>query len=161
MDLFKRGIFGLKKTLAGLREELDEHLAAINENTDEIQANYAYAQEMDNKMEQLSSRLDRIEVLLLGQPKRFTVQPLTHPEKQVFLVLYTEEMPLTYADLAKRTSYPESLVKQHIACLIEKGIPLVKSYINSTPFIKLNPEFKELQAKENLLNLSLKSFVED
>ncbi len=160
MSLFKRGIFSFKSTIAQIREELDEHLTAINENTSEIQANYSYLQELENKLDHLAARLDRIETLLEGQPKRFSIKPLTYQEKQIFLTLYTEEAPLTYADIAKRTTFPESLVQQHISSLIEKGIPIIKSYINTAPFMKLNPEFKELQAKTNLLNLSLKSFVE-
>jgi len=158
MTIFKRLFGGM---LAQFRDELDEHRAAINENTDEIQSNYAYAQELHQKLSQLAERLGHIELLLEGQVKRFEVHPLTNPEKQVFLVLYTEEKPLTYADITAQTGYTESLVQHHLTSLIEKGIPIIKSYFNGTPFMKLNPEFKELQAKENLLNLSLKSFVED
>ena len=161
MSIFTKGIFGIKKALGLIREELDEHLSAINENTNEIHTNYAYTQEIDNKLNQFAARIDRLEILLEGQPKRFNIQPLTHPEKQVFLVLYTEDMPLTYTDISQRTTYTDQAVKLHLASLIEKGIPIIKSYFNSTPFMKLNPGFKEQQAKENLLNLSLKSFVED
>lgn len=158
MAIFKR-LFG--RMLAQFRDELDEHRTAINENTDEIQSNYAYGQELHQKLDQLAERLGRIELLLEGQVKRFEVHPLTYQEKQVFLVFYTEEKPLTYADIAAQTGYTEALVQHNISSLIEKGIPVIKSYFNSTPFMKLNPEFKELQAKENLLNLSLKSFVEN
>lgn len=151
----------VRATLTQMRDELDEHLRAINENTEEIQFNYAYVQKMDNKLDQLASRLDRIELLLEGQAQKPAVQPLTYAEKQVFLVLYTEEAPLTCADIAERTSYPEALVRQHITDLIEKGIPIIKSYFNNMSFIKILPVFKERQAKENLINLSLKSFVEN
>ena len=161
MNVFKRGIFSFKNTLTQLREELDEHLTSINENTGEIQTNYAYMQELENKIEHISTRLDRIEMLIEGRSSRPYVQSLTFSEKQVFLVLYTEEVPLTYANIAQRTSYPEALVKQYVVGLIEKGIPVIKSYFNTTAFMKLNPAFKELQAKENILNLSLKAFVED
>ena len=149
----------VKNILSQMREELDEHLHAINENTEEIQSNYAYVQKLDTKLEQVMARLNHIELLLEGQSKKPAIQPLTHAEKQVFLVLYTEETPLTYTGIAERTGYTECIIQQHIANLIEKGIPIVKSYINSTPFIKVQPEFKEMQAKENLINLSLKSFV--
>lgn len=152
--------FGLKQVLKQVRDELDDHFTAINENTDEIQSNYSYLQELENKLEQLTERIARIEVILEGQQKRFQIQPLSSHEKQVFLTLYTEEVPLTYADIARRTCIEEALVKHHIASLIEKGIPLIKTYLNATPFLKLDTQFKEVQAKENVLNLSLKSFVE-
>jgi hypothetical protein len=158
--VLKRGIFGVKGTLSQFREELDEHLLAINENTGEIQTNYTYVQDLHNKLDQLAARLDRIETLLEGQPQRFSVQPLTYAEKQVFLVLYTEESPLTYGEIAQKTGFSDALVQQYTTNLIEKGIPIIKSYFNSTPFMKLNPQFKEAQAKGNLLNLSLQSFVD-
>lgn len=144
-----------------MREELDDHFAAINENTNEIQSNYAYVQKLENKIDQVLARLDRVEMLLEGQAQRPSIKPLTHAEKQIFLVLYTEEAPLTYSGIAGFTGCSEALVKHHIADLIEKGVPIVKSYFNGNPFLKLNPKFKEQQAKENIINLSLKSFVDD
>jgi DNA-binding MarR family transcriptional regulator len=131
--VLKRGIFGIKHNLAQLREELDD---------------------------QISTRLDRIEMMLEGQAQRYNVQPLTYPEKQVFVVLYTEETPLTHIEIAQRTEYTEALVQQYVTNLIEKGIPIIKSYFNSKPFMKLNQQFKEAQAKNNILNLSLQSFVD-
>lgn len=151
----------VKNILSQMREELDEHLHAINENTEEIQSNYAYVQKLDAKLEQVMARLGHIELLLEGQAKKPCIQPLTHAEKQVFLVLYTEETPLTYGGIAERTGTPECVVQQHITNLIEKGIPVIKSYINGTPFLKVPLEFKDMQAKENIINLSLKSFVEN
>jgi hypothetical protein len=151
----------IKMSLAQVREELDEHLGSINDNTDEIQSNYAYVQKLGDKIDRLVSRLDRIEMLIEGQQKSHTVQPLTYAEKQIFLVLYTEEVPLTYADIVQRTGFSDALVKHHLNCLIEKGVPVIKSYFNATPFMKIHPGFKEKQAKENVINLSLKSFVPD
>jgi hypothetical protein len=144
-----------------MREELDEHLHAINENTEEIQSNYAYVQKLDAKLEQVMARLNHIELLLEGQSQKPAVQPLTLAEKQVFLVLYTEEIPLTYAGIAERTGYAECVVQQYLSNLVGKGIPIIKSHLNGTPLIKVAPQFKEMQAKENLINLSLKSFVEN
>lgn len=161
MISFQLGKAKLKKVVQQIREEIDEHLNAINENTNEIQANYSYVQKLDNKIEQVILRLNRIEILLEEQPKHNPVKPLSHAEKQVFLVLYTEEQPLAYGDIAERTGYPEALVKHHVAVLIEKGVPIIKSYLNATPFMKIHSQFKEMQAKENVINLSLKSFVED
>ena len=161
MISFRLGKATLKKIVQQIREEIDEHLNAINENTNEIQANYSYVQKLDGKIEQVMARLNRIEMLLEEQQPTHPVKPLSYAEKQVFLVLYTEEQPLTYGDIAERTGYPEALVKHHVGDLIEKGIPVIKSYLNATPFMKIHPQFKEMQAKENVINLSLKSFVED
>ena len=159
MALFKLG--KARELMQQIREEIDGHLDAINENTAEIQANYSYVQKLDTRLEQVMARLDKIEAMLQEQPERNTVKPLSYPEKQVFLVLYTEEKPLSYGEIAHRTGYSEALVMHHIAELIEKGVPIIKSYFNTKPLIKIHRDFKELQAKENVINLSLKSFVEN
>ncbi|MBW2963415.1 winged helix-turn-helix domain-containing protein [Candidatus Woesearchaeota archaeon] len=162
-DKIKQTISQIKEEVSfpfsQVKEEIDEHLAAINENTQEIQANFAFLLELDSKIDKLSQRLDKIEFMLSEEPQKIEVKPLNHPEKQVFCVLYTEEAPLTYEDISNRTGLSANLVREYISALIEKGIPLTKSYYQSRPFLKLDPEFKEMQAKENLVNLSLASYV--
>jgi len=145
--------------LSQIKEEIDEHLAAINENTQEIQTNFTFLLELDSKIDKLSQRMDKIELMLLDKPHKIEVKPLDHPEKQVFCVLYTEEAPLTYEDISNKTNFSSAMVREYISALIEKGIPLTKSYYQGRPFLKLDQDFKELQAKENLVNLSLMSYV--
>lgn len=145
--------------ISQIKEEIDDHLAAINENTQEIQANFAYLSELSSKMDKLAQRLDHIEMMLSQNPKKIEIQPLSCSEKKVFLTLYTQEAPLTYEDISKETQMSISLVREHINSLIEKGVPVVKTYFNTRPFLKLDRHFKELQAKENLVNISLKSFI--
>lgn len=147
--------------LSQIREEIDDHLTAINENTQELQSNFAFLLEMDAKFDKLSQRLEKVERLLAEQPQKIEVKPLNYPEKQVFRVLYLEEAPLTYEDIAHKTGLSLALVSEYVSALIEKGVPLIKSYYQSKPFLKLNPEFKELQAKENLINLSLTSYCQN
>lgn len=159
--IFKRGIFNpIKVQLKQLKEALDEHRLSINDNSAEISSNYSYLCEINSKIDKLASRLDQVEMQLNSQPRRLEIKPLNYAEKQVFLVLYTEEAGLTYADIALKTGTSPQLVREYLDKLIEKGVPITKSYYNSTAFVKLNQAFKELQAKENLINLSLKSFVE-
>ena len=43
------------------------------------------------------------------------------------------------------------MVNEYLARLVEKGIPLMKKFINGASYIRLNPEFKRVQAKENIL----------
>ena len=145
--------------LSQIKEEIDDHLTAINDNTQEIQSNFAFLLELDSKIDKLSQRLDKLDLLLAEQPQKIEVKPLNYPEKQVFCVLYTEEAPLTYEDIANKTGFSSALVREHISALIEKGIPLTKSYYQGRPFLKLDQNFKEIQAKENLVNLSLMSYV--
>lgn len=165
---FQRGVIGSKMSnlIRGIRGEfynikraLEEHLTAINENTSEIQALFDYLQEMDIKVEKLSQRLDQLQISQGLEVPKPTVLPLNHTEKKVFLALYTEEIPLTYREIAERAKLPLSLVPECISSLTGKGIALSRNFCNGQLFIKINPEFKELQAKEKLINLSLESFM--
>ena len=144
----------MSKKFDEIRNALEEHLSSINENTSEIQALFDYLHEMDVKIEKISQRLD----LLQLDTKKTHVAPLNQLEKKVFLTLYTEETPLAYEELAVKTDMPVAIVQDCISALINKGIPFQRTYLNSKLFLKLKPEFKERQAKENLINLSLESF---
>ena len=166
------GITRLNKSLRNeftkIKHEFEEHLQAINENTNEISANYEYICEIEGKLDRLSSRVDQIQMYLeAGTPnfaaKRsdFDVKRLNRREQEVFLVIYTLEEELgsvTYGDIAKRLDISEQLAGSYVTSLIEKGVPIIKRYINSRPHMKLDPEFKTLQAKENILQLSLQEF---
>ncbi len=152
----------MEKEFAKIRQELEEHLSAINENTTEIQALFDYFQEIELKIEKVSQRLDAIQLSTLDQPLSLKplVSPLNHVEKKVFLVLYTEETPLSYHEIGNKAKLPYSIIPECVSSLTTKGIPLLRSFYNDQLFLKLDPQFKEVQAKENLVNLSLHSFME-
>ena len=162
-DKIKQTISQIKEEvsfpLSKVKEEIDEHLSAINENTQEIQSNFAFLLELDSKIDKLSQRLDKIDLILSEKPQKIEVKPLNLPERQVFCVLYTEEAPLTYEDISNKTGLSSALVREYISALIEKGVPLTKTYYQGRPFLKLDKNFKEIQAKENLVNLALTSYV--
>lgn len=152
--------FELKEALNSVKTELDGHLEAINQNTSEIQTSYECVNEVNDKLEKLTERIEAIEIFLqkysnfTAIEKSFEVKPLTKTEQQVFLIIYAledEKGLVSCADIIKKTDLPGYVVSEYISRLIEKGIPLMKKYINSAPYIKLNPEFKRLQAKENIL----------
>lgn len=145
----------LKKEVDSMRVELDDHLTAINENTNELQSNYEYLCELDKKIEKLSQRLEEIQlhVSTFLPHKDYEIAPLTKPEKDLFVVLYGSEKPLSYDELAANLSISENLAKSYVNILIEKGIPIILRFINSEPFVLLDPQFKELQAKNELIKL--------
>ena len=152
--------FGLKEALESVRKELDEHLEALNENTSEIQTNYECMNEVNDKVEKLAERVESIEIFLQQHSnftaieKSFDVKPLTQTEKDVFLVIYAledERGLVSCEQIRKKTGLAPYIVNDYLSRLIEKGIPLMKKFVNGTPYIRLNPEFKRIQAKENLL----------
>ena len=157
----------VKQELGKIREELDEHLQSINENTDEISTNFGYITEIENKLDRMNERLDQIHLYLEAKTgivvrrNDFNVKKLNRREQDVFLAIYTledEKGSLTYDDIAKNLNISEHLAANYVTCLIEKGVPILKRYVNSKPYLKLDPDFKTLQAKENILQLSLQEF---
>lgn len=157
---FKQAI---KKAVSSLKQELNEHLESINENTNEIHANYEYIQEFDQKIEKLKFRLDNMELFLsekanFAQTKqeKIQIQPLSVNEKIVFMALYTSNSPISYFHISEKIGLSESLVRSYITNLIEKGVPILKKYVNSKALIALDNNFKELQAKENIIKIQQK-----
>lgn len=158
----------LNSEFAAIKQELEEHLQAINENTNEIAANYEYICELESKFDRLSERVDTIQMFLeagsnisFAKRNNFEVKKLNRMEQQVFLVIYTleeEKGGLTYRDIAEKLNISEQLSGNYVTSIIEKGVPVLKRYINSKPYLRLDPEFKTLQAKENILQLSLEEF---
>ena len=150
----------MKKKFNEIRHVLEEHLSSINENTTEIQSMFDYLQEMETKMDTLSRRLDTLQ-LTIGEPiEKPFVEPLDQMEKNVFLLFYTENVPLSYQDISLRVRIPLSIVPECVSTLTKKGVPLLRTRIDNQIFFKLSPSFKEVQAKENVINLSLSSFIE-
>lgn len=153
--------FGIGQAFVKIREEFSEHLQAINENTNEIQANYEYLCEMDAKIDKLAEKLDEI-ALFIKHPhavrkQEFSVAPLTKSEQEVFQSLYAlvhEKGNATYLDIGRRCGLTEELVQSYVQNLIEKGVPVQKKYLGSHPLLSIDHDFCELQAKENILGIS-------
>ncbi|MFC1800630.1 hypothetical protein ACFLYT_01095 [Nanoarchaeota archaeon] len=164
---FKQMNSDLDNAFAEIRQEMEDHLDTINENTNEIQGNHEYLSGLNSKIDKLSERLDNLQMFLKGlastdskikEAEKPKIQPLTSEEKRIFLLLYTSgEVPLSYKDLAERISVPEVIVRDYITTMIEKGVAIQKEYRNSKPFLKIDHQFRELQAKENIIGLAQKT----
>jgi len=150
----------LRHEFTKIKQEFEEHLQAINENTNEISANYEYICELESKLDKLSERVDQIQMYFtdsnidVAKRNNFDVKRLNRMEQQVFLVIYTleeEKGSITYEDIAKKLNISEQLAGNYVTSIIEKGVPILKRYFNSKPYLRLDPEFKTLQAKENIL----------
>jgi len=144
----------LKKSLTSIQNEFEDHLESINENTNEIQSNYEFLCELDSKIEKLNERIDKIQFLLEGKKdSNYEIMPLTKREQEIFVVLYTSNDFLSYSDIAKKTTLTFSLVQAYISNIIAKGVPILKKYINNKVFLYLDPVFRNVQAKENLVEI--------
>jgi len=148
----------VKKQFLLVRQNFSEHLSAINENTSELQSFFDYIQELDQKIEKLSQRIDQVQLQNQIKDKPYIV-PLNSTEKKIFLTLYTEERPLNCLEISQKSSVPLSIIREHITALSQKGVPLSRSFVNNQTFYTLDKQFKEWQAKNNIVNLSLNSFL--
>lgn len=152
----------LQGVFDSLREELDDHLCSINENTNELQANYEYISQVDAKLDNISERLDQMQMFLkrigyaVEEKPKFNCQPLTKKEQEVFLLLYTleEKGAVTYDDIARRSGIPSDTIAIYITCMIQKGVPIMKRCVHNKMYMRLDKEFKKAQAKQNILKIS-------
>lgn len=137
-----------------IEDELNDHLESINSNTNEIESLYELINELEGKIEKLSSRIGELQVKIEPKAKKvidFRVEPLTKEEKEIFFALYSMPKDMTYKDISRKTGIEEVMVQEYVTNLIAKGIPLSKKFKNNQILISLEKEFKELQAKENLI----------
>lgn len=152
----------LHYSFSQIKDEFEDHLTAINENTNEIQSNYELLCNIDQKLNKLTERLDKLEIFLqkhglkTEQTEKFKPTRLSKREQEIFLILYTlEEVKgsVTYLDIAHRVSLPEDIIASYISNMLQKGLPIIKKYIANETHLNLNPKFKALQAKENILQI--------
>ena len=140
-----------------VKKAIEEHLFAINENSLEISSLFDYLQDVEEKMDRLSARLDQLQ--LSSVPSEKKIGSLTERERLLFAQLYTAEKALSYHDLAKRCNCSHSEVSSGINSLASKGVLFSRQLLHKKMLISLDSNFKERQAKENLVNLSLETFL--
>lgn len=156
----------LKAAFKSIKEEFEDHLESINDNTNEIQSNYEYICKLDSRLDKVEEKLEEFALFLkqlsrenkeISQKIEFKITPLTEKEKEVFLALYIleEAAPVSYKALAQKLAISEALVQNYTGNLIEKGIPIIKKYINNETFLKLNLDFRQLQTKENIVGINI------
>ena len=149
----------LRKNVSLIRQNLSEHLSAINENTSELQSFFDYLQELDQKIEKISQRIDHLQLQNNFPQEKPFITPLNSTEKKIFLTLYTEEEPLNCLEISQKSGVPLSIIREQTASLYKKGIPLVRLFKDNSTTYRLDSQFKEWQAKNNIVPLSLNSFI--
>ncbi len=151
----------IKGSFKKVKQELEDHLDAINENTNEVQSIYETTCDIESKIDKLNQRIDKIELMLRNffikeEKIVYKVNPLEALEKNVFLSLYLQEEEkgtVTYDDLAKDCHVGEDKIIEIIESIMKKGIPITKKYINNVAYLKMDSDFKKQQAKENIIRL--------
>jgi uncharacterized coiled-coil DUF342 family protein len=155
----------LKATFNKIKEEFEDHLDSINENTNEIHSNYEYLCELDSKIDKLNEKLEEVMMFIQHLSKKniklkkhkFTIKSLTRKEQEIFLALYTlgqNKEPVTYTGIARFLCITPYLTQNYITNLIEKGIPIQKRYADNEVNLTINTQFRELQAKKNIVKIN-------
>lgn len=150
----------LSGVLVNLNEELDEHRLAINDNTSEIQGSFEAINQLALKIDKMQERLDELTLLIKGKNKlkKFSVAPLNSREKEVFRGIYelNEKFAfVTYEQISRKVSLTKEMVCSAVSNMISKGIPMVKRFVGKTCLLKIDPVFKEKQAKGNIVGLDI------
>jgi DNA-binding NarL/FixJ family response regulator len=143
---------GLRKAFKAVKAELDDHLDAINQNTAETQANQGWLAELDAKINKLSERLDDIELMINPDRARKMDVKLTPREQEVFMALYLSK-GLSSSQIAKHLGFTDDMVSTYVFNLMSKGVPVRKELADDVVVFTLDSEFKELQARRNVLEI--------
>jgi len=148
--------------LKTIKEELEDHLHSINDSSDEIEHNYSYLMELDERMALMEKKLDsvlsyisKVTGNVVDEVKKIM---LSEQEKDVFRLFYESERALSYDDLCLKLQRSESYVRHYLNNIISKGVPIKRhsrsSSSDSKSYFTLDPCFRELQAKHNVVGIS-------
>lgn len=151
----------IRRAFDKIKQEFADHLDAINANTNEIQVNYEQLCRLEGKVDKLSERMEEMTIMLsqlfneeIQNPEeQYDIDRLTKKEQEIFLLIYDEE-ETSYENLARRGGYTKSLIIAYTANLIAKGVPILKKYENNKVKLYIDKQFKEMQTKHNILNIS-------
>ena len=137
-----------------IREEFEDHLTSINENTDEVNNVNNRFEEMDHKIEKLNTRLDTIHMMFqqLIVQTRVSVE-LSIQEQRIFSVLSMHPY-LSLQDLEMKTALSHGELEEMLTALADKGIPIVKKTKDGYAFVKLDDDFRALQEKHQLVKVN-------
>jgi DNA-directed RNA polymerase specialized sigma subunit len=150
-DEMKNLVDSLRLAFKKVKGELDDHLTTINENTSDVQELNETVLELEHKIDKLTERLDEIELLI--NPKfRNTNFQLSRREQEVFMALYVGKS-MTLSQIAKRLGFTTDMVNMYLINMISKGVPLQKELVDDLLVFSIEPDFKDLQTRRNILNI--------
>ncbi len=155
-DVFKDKLSGV---LSSIQCELDDHRSAINDNTSEIQGSFEVVNQLALKVDKLQERVDELTLLIKGKSvQKFSVAPLSSREKEIFRVVYelNEKFAfVTYEQIARKSGLTREMATSAVSGMVSKGIPIIKRFVGRTCLLKIDPVFKEKQAKGNIVGLDV------
>jgi hypothetical protein len=144
----------IKDNISVTREELDEHLEAINGNTNEVELQNSFICEIDNRLTKAEEKMDEIHFLLkqLVTKAQLSVE-LSKDEQRVFLILYTHEKFMKSDKISSKAFLEQDIVEEALTSMIDKGIPVEREILDGNVYFRMNADFKLRQAKESVIKI--------
>jgi biotin operon repressor len=71
----------------------------------------------------------------------------------VFVTLYAAGGAVSVKDIGRRLGFTTEMVNKYVYNMISKGVPVLRSQEQGDMFIDLNPDFRTLQAKQNVVQV--------
>lgn len=148
----------VKGVLLQIQEELDDHRLSINENTADVEALFEYIKAVEAKVDRIIQFLESKNTVQKPEASAaIAVKPLNSAEKRVFQALYAVTQAsswASYKDIAAKAGMAPDTIASYVARLLEKGVPIVKKFQDKTAYVGIKEDFRQLQAKTNILGIS-------
>lgn len=145
----------MKYAFGAVKEEMEEHLQSINENTSEINDTADHLVELDSRLDKMEQRMEEIHMMFrqIINTTKISVD-LHEDEQKIFVILYTHDSFLSAEDMATKFNLSARNVTDCLLSMSDKGVPIEKEMLNNEQYFKLESEFKALQAKEQIVKIS-------
>ncbi len=149
----------LKQAFKKIKEERDEHRESINQLTSELQTSFEYISDLEVKYEKIKEITDELQMfknsMLLNDKTHFSNIDLSLDEQKLFIIMYIfgEKEPLSFKFITQKLGANDMVVKALLSSLLDKKVPITREKISSELYFNLDPRFRELQTKENLIKI--------
>jgi predicted transcriptional regulator len=127
----------LRDAFEKVKEELTEHLEAINQNTVEVAANYEYLSSLEEKIEKLADKIDQVYLLLEDRKPQEQKPTFTQRETELLEVLRAQK-EISVVKLSQHIGLPPMLIEDLAQSIQQKGIPLLKEELVGDTLLKLH-----------------------
>lgn len=144
----------MKAAIKTVNEEFEDHLDAINENTQELQLHHEALSELNRKIEKLNDKFDELQLAVKQVYIDKRDIELNFDEQKVFLLLYTHENGfLSFEEISAKANFFPDYTRGLVNSMLDKGVSLIREIMDGKLFFKLNPHFRAMQAKETIVKV--------
>ena len=144
----------LRNSFSAIKEEFEDHLQTINENTSEIKCHENHMNELDVRITKLEEKIDMVQLMIKEMISQSRVRiELTRDEQKTFLILYTHDDFLPAQRIAAKVDMNTDSVEEGMRAMQDKGIPIVMNQLQGKPVYKLDETFKQRQAQHQIITI--------